>query len=114
MVAFRRASAERETRPVAWRLAAADASAVGLAIATTLDRQQAANITDEGKTSAIAYPGDVAGLLPPGDIHRVHNVADATAISLHVYGADLTLVGSSIRRAYPIELVTTSGSTQVK
>jgi predicted metal-dependent enzyme (double-stranded beta helix superfamily) len=58
--------------------------------------------------STIAYPGEVTGLLPPGDIHRVHNAADATAISLHVYGADLTLVGSSIRRAYPIELVTTS------
>jgi predicted metal-dependent enzyme (double-stranded beta helix superfamily) len=64
--------------------------------------------------TTIAYPGDVAGLLPPGDIHRVHNAADAAAISLHVYGADLTLVGSSIRRAYPIELVTTSGSAQVK
>jgi predicted metal-dependent enzyme (double-stranded beta helix superfamily) len=49
LVAFRRASAERETRHVAWRLAAADASAVGLAIGTILDRQQAANITDKGK-----------------------------------------------------------------
>lgn len=38
------ASAERETRHVAWRLAAADAPAVELAIATTLDRQPAANI----------------------------------------------------------------------
>ena len=26
--------------------------------------------------SAVAFPGDVAGLLPPGDIHRVHNVGD--------------------------------------
>jgi predicted metal-dependent enzyme (double-stranded beta helix superfamily) len=60
--------------------------------------------------SAVAYPGDVAGLLPPGDIHRVVNAGDATAISLHVYGADLTLVGSSIRRVYPLELVTTSAS----
>jgi len=59
--------------------------------------------------TSIAYHGDVAGLLPPGDIHRVRNAADTTAISLHVYGADLTLVGSSIRRAYPIEMVTTSG-----
>jgi predicted metal-dependent enzyme (double-stranded beta helix superfamily) len=55
--------------------------------------------------TTVAYPGDVAGLLPPGDIHRVHNSSDATTISLHVYGADLTVVGSSIRRAYPIELV---------
>jgi 3-mercaptopropionate dioxygenase len=51
--------------------------------------------------SAIAFPGDVSGLLPPGDIHRVHNTGDTTAISLHVYGADLSAVGSSIRRAYP-------------
>jgi len=64
--------------------------------------------------TTIAYPGDVAGLLPPGDIHRVHNAGDTTAISLHVYGGDLTFLGSSIRRAYPIELVTTSGSDQVK
>ena len=54
--------------------------------------------------SAIAFPGDVAGLLPPGDIHRVHNTSDTTAISLHVYGADLTLGGSSIRRVYPESL----------
>jgi hypothetical protein len=35
---------ERETRHVAWRLAAADASAVEPAIATTLDRQPSADI----------------------------------------------------------------------
>ncbi len=58
--------------------------------------------------TAIALPGDVAGLLPPGDIHRVHNTGDGTAISLHVYGADLSVVGSSIRRAYPAESVATS------
>ena len=56
--------------------------------------------------TAVAYPGDVAGLLPPGDIHRVHNTGDTTAISLHVYGADLTRVGgSSIRRTYPSSLM---------
>jgi predicted metal-dependent enzyme (double-stranded beta helix superfamily) len=51
--------------------------------------------------SAVAFPGEVAGLLPPGDIHRVHNGGDSKAISLHVYGADLSIVGSSIRRTYP-------------
>jgi predicted metal-dependent enzyme (double-stranded beta helix superfamily) len=50
--------------------------------------------------TAVAYVGDVAGLLPPGDIHRVHNSGDDMAISLHVYGADLRDVGSSIRRSY--------------
>ncbi len=46
------------------------------------------------------YPGDVSGFAPPGDIHRVRNVGDTTAISLHVYGADLSQVGSSVRRYY--------------
>ena len=51
--------------------------------------------------TAVAHPGDVAGLLPPGDIHRVHNIGETTAISLHVYGADLHRAGgSSIRRTY--------------
>src|SRR3954464_16020231 len=28
--------------------------------------------------------GEVSGFAPPGDIHRVHNVGDTTAISIHV------------------------------
>ena len=44
--------------------------------------------------------GDVSGFAPPGDIHRVHNTADTTAISIHVYGTDITRVGSSARRYY--------------
>jgi predicted metal-dependent enzyme (double-stranded beta helix superfamily) len=61
-------------------------------------------LTEDGELvesgSAIAFPGDVSGLMPPGDIHRVHNTSDITAISLHVYGADLSRTGSSIRRVY--------------
>ena len=45
-------------------------------------------------------PGTVAGLLPPGDIHRVTNHGSDLAISLHVYGADLSVRRSSIRRVY--------------
>jgi predicted metal-dependent enzyme (double-stranded beta helix superfamily) len=44
--------------------------------------------------------GDVSGFAPPGDIHRVHNTADMTAISIHVYGTDVTRIGSSARRYY--------------
>jgi predicted metal-dependent enzyme (double-stranded beta helix superfamily) len=44
--------------------------------------------------------GDVTGFAPPGDIHRVHNTADTTAISVHVYGTDVTRIGSSVRRYY--------------
>jgi predicted metal-dependent enzyme (double-stranded beta helix superfamily) len=46
------------------------------------------------------HVGDVSGFAPPGDIHRVHNTADTTAISIHVYGTDVTRTGSSVRRYY--------------
>ena len=44
--------------------------------------------------------GDVSGFAPPGDIHRVHNTGDTTAISIHIYGTDVTRIGSSARRYY--------------
>jgi 3-mercaptopropionate dioxygenase len=44
--------------------------------------------------------GDVSCFAPPGDIHRVHNTADTTAISIHIYGTDVTRSGSSVRRYY--------------
>jgi predicted metal-dependent enzyme (double-stranded beta helix superfamily) len=46
------------------------------------------------------HRGDVSGFAPPGDIHRVHNNTDTTAISIHIYGTDVTRVGSSVRRFY--------------
>ena len=46
------------------------------------------------------HVGDVSGFAPPGDIHRVRNTSDTTAISIHIYGTDITRVGSSARRYY--------------
>jgi 3-mercaptopropionate dioxygenase len=46
------------------------------------------------------HVGDVSGFAPPGDIHRVHNTSDSTAISIHIYGTDVTRIGSSARRYY--------------
>ena len=46
------------------------------------------------------HVGDVSGFAPPGDIHRVRNTGEETAISIHVYGTDVTRVGSSARRYY--------------
>jgi predicted metal-dependent enzyme (double-stranded beta helix superfamily) len=46
--------------------------------------------------------GDVSGFAPPGDIHRVRNVADITSISIHVYGTDVSRIGSSVRRYYEL------------
>ena len=46
------------------------------------------------------HVGDVSGFAPPGDIHRVRNTAGTTAISIHIYGTDVTRIGSSVRRYY--------------
>jgi predicted metal-dependent enzyme (double-stranded beta helix superfamily) len=47
-------------------------------------------------------PGDVSGFAPPGDIHRVRNSGDKTAISIHVYGTDISRIDSSVRRVYEL------------
>ena len=39
------------------------------------------------------HVGDLSGFAPPGDIHRVHNTASTTAISIHIYGTDVTRDG---------------------
>lgn len=44
--------------------------------------------------------GAVCGFAPPGDIHRVWNAGTDVAISLHVYGADVSRLGTSVRRVY--------------
>lgn len=46
------------------------------------------------------HPGEVGGFAPPGDIHRIRNTGTHTAISLHIYGTDITRIGSSARRYY--------------
>jgi predicted metal-dependent enzyme (double-stranded beta helix superfamily) len=43
--------------------------------------------------------GSVSGVAPPDDIHQVDNTGDTIAITLHVYGADLSR-GTSVRRTY--------------
>ncbi|WP_216216407.1 cysteine dioxygenase family protein [Amycolatopsis aidingensis] len=52
--------------------------------------------------TAVNLPGDVCWLVPPErDIHRVCNDGDRKAVSLHVYGADIAVRGSSINQVYP-------------
>lgn len=50
--------------------------------------------------------GSVEALNPPGDIHCVVNPGPGMAISIHVYGADVRKLGTSIRRRYEVELPT--------
>jgi len=56
------------------------------------------NLTPVGTSDN--HAGDVNGFAPPGDIHRIHNTGATTAISIHVYGTDVTRTGSSVRRYY--------------
>lgn len=46
--------------------------------------------------------GAVGAFAPPGDIHRVRNAGAGTAISMNVYGTDISRVGSSVRREYVV------------
>jgi predicted metal-dependent enzyme (double-stranded beta helix superfamily) len=45
---------------------------------------------------------EVSGFAPPGDIHRVRNSGNDVAMSIHVYGTDISRVGSSVRRYYEL------------
>ena len=67
-----------------------------------LDEQRACLVAAGTSTNEA---GDVSGFAPPGDIHRVRNVGDQTAISIHVYGTDVSRVGSSVRRYYDQQVV---------
>lgn len=46
--------------------------------------------------------GAVSGFAPPGDIHLVRNVGSEVAVSMHIYGTDISRVGSSVRRVYDL------------
>ena len=64
-------------------------------------------LADGGRALRLARPerepaGTVSGFAPPGDIHRVRNTGDSVAISMHVYGADISRLGNSIRREYTL------------
>ena len=55
--------------------------------------------------------GEVSGFAPPGDIHRVRNSGDQVAVSLHVYGADISRLGSSVRRTYELPVLAAAATS---
>jgi predicted metal-dependent enzyme (double-stranded beta helix superfamily) len=58
------------------------------------------------RRSAVSVPGDVSVLVPPEeDIHRVENCGTGLAISIHVYGDDISVLGSSINREFSDDVV---------
>jgi 3-mercaptopropionate dioxygenase len=58
------------------------------------------------RRSVVATPREVSVLVPPDeDIHRVENCGTGVAISIHVYGDDISVLGSSINREFDDALV---------
>jgi 3-mercaptopropionate dioxygenase len=48
--------------------------------------------------------GSTSYFVPPGDIHEVANTSTGKVISIHVYGADVSVLGSSIRHRYDLPI----------
>jgi len=44
----------------------------------------------ERETSVVAGVGEAGALIPPFEYHRIHNPFDAPAVTLHVYGGEMT------------------------
>jgi 3-mercaptopropionate dioxygenase len=65
----------------------------------TLDEKNGC-LVESGTNSNRA--AEVGGFAPPGDIHRVRNAGEDTAISIHIYGTDVSRIGSSVRRSYDL------------
>ena len=49
---------------------------------------------------SVSLGGEVCGLAPPGDIHRVRNCSDYVAVCVHIHGTDISRLGTSVRRTY--------------
>ena len=60
------------------------------------------HLVEDGHT--VGPCGSVTALTPPGDIHAVVNDGPVVAASLHVYGADLRVRGTSVRRRYDLPI----------
>ena len=63
-----------------------------------VDGEGVETLTEIGQVECTA--GMTEALTPPGDIHKVANAGDDLAISIHIYGADIGVLGSSILRRY--------------
>ncbi|MGW4841366.1 cysteine dioxygenase family protein [Nocardia brasiliensis] len=48
--------------------------------------------------------GTAVGFAPPGDIHLVRNAGATTVISIHIYGAHIGKLGTSVRREYRLPI----------
>jgi predicted metal-dependent enzyme (double-stranded beta helix superfamily) len=76
----------------------------------TLHQQDGEEWLVEGR-GAYYTPGDVCVLVPPvEDIHRVGNADERPTISMHIYGANIAEVGTSINRRFDLPIRESSES----
>jgi 3-mercaptopropionate dioxygenase len=68
----------------------------------TLYRCPGDHLVETGRTEN--RPGEVSGFAPPGDIHKVRNTSAEIGVSIHVYGADVSRLGTSVRRVYDLPI----------
>jgi predicted metal-dependent enzyme (double-stranded beta helix superfamily) len=68
----------------------------------TIYRLEGDHLVVAGETTN--HVGEVSGFAPPGDIHRMVNTGQETSISLHIYGADISRLATSVRRVYDLPI----------
>ncbi|WP_219511268.1 cysteine dioxygenase family protein [Nonomuraea ceibae] len=76
----------------------------------TLYRDMGDHLLEIGR--ADNRPGEVSGFAPPGDIHKVRNTSAEVGVSIHVYGADVSRLGSSVRRVYDLPVRASSAASR--
>lgn len=74
-----------------------------------LEREQRFSLREDGRRTRWLAPldevtiavGQTSALIPPDEnIHQVRNAGTSTAISIHVYGADISVRGTSINQRF--------------
>lgn len=77
------------------------------AVLQGVEREELFRLDDDGQVLTCCGTvdnarGEASGFAPPGDIHRVSNPSAEVAISILVYGTDISRIGSSVRREYDL------------
>ncbi|MFI9509611.1 cysteine dioxygenase [Nocardia sp. NPDC052566] len=76
------------------------------------EAEQRYELRGAGSTARLVVAADVVnaagtacGFAPPGDIHLVRNAGAGKVISIHIYGANIGKLGTSVRREYRLPIV---------
>jgi predicted metal-dependent enzyme (double-stranded beta helix superfamily) len=94
------AGAEEETL---YRLVEPTAGSAGTSSAAGTSRPGGPYLVPAGHS--VNRVGETSYFAPPGDIHEVCNSSNGKVISIHVYGTDVSVCGTSIRRRYDLPVV---------